>query len=92
MGPARVAIVRDAATVAGPIGDLVSLVPVHGGADGVTTDGLLYPLTGEDLPAGSTRGISNELVQRVATVHVARGVLAAIQPGLLGTHHQERPR
>ena len=86
MGAARVAVVRDAATLHGPIGDLVTLLPVHGPARGVTTTGLLYPLDAEDLPAGTTRGVSNELVHDPATVTVADGVLVAIQPGQLGTH------
>jgi thiamine pyrophosphokinase len=89
MGAARVAVVRGQVELRGPIGDLVTLVPVHGPALGVTTTGLLYPLTAEDLPAGTTRGVSNELVADAATVTVATGVLLAIQPGQLGTHHQE---
>jgi thiamine pyrophosphokinase len=92
MGDARIAIVRDRATLRGPIGDLVSLVPLHGAARGVTTTGLLYPLVGEDLPEGATRGVSNELVRDPATVTVTDGVLAAIQPGQPGTHHLEDHR
>ena len=89
MGPAHVTVVRSASSLTGPMGDLVSLVPVHGVAVGVRTTGLLYPLVGEDLHPGSTRGISNELVAEHATVTIARGVLLAIQPGQIGTHHQE---
>ena len=61
------------ATLRGPVGDLVTLLPVHGPARGVTTSGLLYPLAGEDLPAGTTRGVSNELVHDPATVTLADG-------------------
>jgi thiamine pyrophosphokinase len=92
MGAARVAVVRDAAELHGPIGDVVTLLPVHGAARGVTTSGLLYPLDAEDLAPGTTRGVSNELVHDPATVTLAAGVLVAIQPGLRGTHHQEIPR
>jgi thiamine pyrophosphokinase len=91
MGMARVAIVRRAASVRGPIGDLVTLLPVHGPARGVRTEGLLYPLRGEDLAAGTTRGVSNELIHDPATVAVGQGVLAVVQPGQRGTHHQEDP-
>jgi thiamine pyrophosphokinase len=80
MGPARVTVVRDVATLEGLPGDLVSLVPVHGGATGVTTDGLAYPLHGEDLLPGSTRGVSNVLVGDEATVRLVGGVLLAVQP------------
>jgi thiamine pyrophosphokinase len=92
MGPARVAVVRAIATLRGPVGDLVTLLPVHGPARRVTTTGLLYPLNGEDLNPGSTRGVSNELVDDQATVALDAGVLLAIQPGQLGTHHQEALR
>jgi thiamine pyrophosphokinase len=74
------------------VGDLVTLLPVHGPARRVTTTGLLYPLNGEDLNPGSTRGVSNELVDDQATVALDAGVLLAIQPGQLGTHHQEALR
>ncbi len=40
-------------------GALVTLVPVGGVAEGVTTEGLRYPLRGEALEAGTTRGVSN---------------------------------
>ncbi len=92
MGAARLTVVRRAAALTGPLGDLVSLVPLHGAAEGVTTTGLLYPLAHEDLRAGSTRGISNELIESPATVQIESGVLVAVQPGSLGTHHQEHQR
>ena len=43
----------------GRIGDLVSLLPFGGDATGVTTQGLRYPLRGEALPSGPSRGLSN---------------------------------
>jgi thiamine pyrophosphokinase len=89
MGAARLTVVRRTASLTGPLGDLVSLLPLNGAAEGITTRGLLYPLDHEDLPPGSTRGISNELTSSPASVQIERGVLVAIQPGALGTHHQE---
>ena len=35
----------------------------------------------EDLPPGSTRGVSNQLEGETATVRLAGGVLLAVQPG-----------
>lgn len=92
MGAARVTVVRRQATLTGPLGDLVSLMALHGPANGVTTTGLLYPLAGDDLCPGSTRGVSNELIHERATVTVGGGVLVAVQPGQIGTHHQETTR
>jgi thiamine pyrophosphokinase len=59
----------------------VSLLPVHGPARGVTTEGLLYPLAGEDLEPGTTRGVSNEMTAAEALVRVRDGVLLAVRPG-----------
>jgi thiamine pyrophosphokinase len=92
MGAAHLTIVRREAELEGPVGGIVSLIPLHGPATGVTTAGLLYPLADEDLDAGSTRGVSNELTDPVATVTVRGGVLVAVQPGSLGTHQQENLR
>lgn len=90
MGDATIHVVRGSATLSGTPGELVSLLPVHGPAHGVRTHGLLYPLDGEDLPIGSSRGVSNEFAQPEARVDVATGVLLTIQPGALGTHLRSR--
>lgn len=88
MGAALVTVVRPGppASLEGPVGGLVTLLPVHGPALGVRTDGLRYPLLDEDLAAGSTRGVSNELVAPPATVSLREGVLLAVQPGAAGLH------
>ncbi len=43
----------------GAVGDLVSLIPLSEVVERVTTFGLRYPLVGERLARGETRGISN---------------------------------
>lgn len=89
MGAARVAVVRGGSRVelGGAVGDLVTLLPAHGPALGVRTEGLLYPLVDEDLPVGTTRGVSNEVAAMPAAVSLREGVLLAIRPGARGTHH-----
>lgn len=89
MGAARVTVVRDTATLRGRPGDLVTLLAAHGPAVGVTTNGLRYALTDDDLPPGSSRGLSNELIGDSAAISLRSGVLFAVQPGLSDTH---RPR
>jgi thiamine pyrophosphokinase len=84
IGRARLWVVRDEAVLTGDGGDLVSLLPVHGPARGVTTEGLLYPLAGEDLEPGTTRGVSNEMTTAEALVRVREGVLLAVRPGPVG--------
>ncbi len=81
VGAAHVQIVRGTRALVGEAGELVSLLAVNGPAEGVTTEGLVYPLRGETLEPGSTRGVSNVFAAEGATVQVARGVLLAIRPG-----------
>jgi thiamine pyrophosphokinase len=60
---------------------LLTIVPV-GDAAGVRTDGLRYPLAGEALPSGTTRGVSN-VVGPTGDVVVAldAGTLLVVLPG-----------
>ncbi len=81
LGPARAYVVRDACRLRGTPGELVSLLPLNGDADGVTTRGLRFPLHAETLSAGSTRGVSNVLDEPEAHVSVERGALLALLPG-----------
>jgi thiamine pyrophosphokinase len=68
-----------AAELAGRVGDLVTLVPIGGDAVGVATRGLRYPLAGETLNAGTSRGLSNVRTSQVATVSLSRGRLLVIE-------------
>jgi thiamine pyrophosphokinase len=81
VGEAAVAVVRGSRALRDVPGSLLTLLPLHGTAHGVTTSGLEYPLTNETLEFGSTRGVSNVFVAAEATVTVERGVLIAIRPG-----------
>jgi thiamine pyrophosphokinase len=80
VGPAHVVVVRDHVELRGRVGSLVSLLPAGGPASGVHTTGLRWPLTGEELGAGSTRGVSNEMTEPTATVALTEGVLLTVQP------------
>lgn len=86
IGPAHLWVVREGTAVRlpGRPGDLVSILPLHGPARGITTDGLRYPLSEEDLAAGSSRGVSNQWVAGVATVRLDAGTLVVVAPGLPG--------
>ncbi len=81
VGPARIHVIRGTRVIDGEPGELVTLLALHGAADGVTTDGLAYPLRGERLEAGSSRGVSNVLTSGTATIEVGRGVLLAVRAG-----------
>jgi len=66
-------------------GDLVTLLPVGGDADGVRTDGLYYPLHGQRLAFGRSRGLSNRVEQVPASVSLERGTLLVIEIEAGGT-------
>src|SRR5438445_606188 len=76
-GALRIRAVRGKASLAltAPVGALVTLLPVNGDADGVTTEGLRYPLRGETLRFGRARGLSNEVTSLPAKVSVDKGTL-----------------
>jgi thiamine pyrophosphokinase len=81
------AVVRVARGGRGPLpidgaaGDLVSLLPVGGDARGVTTRELQFPLRNEDLPLGTTRGVSNVVDGASASVELEHGMLLVVRPG-----------
>lgn len=66
------------ARIDGTAGDFVSLFPLAGSVEGVHTEGLRFPLTGDTLPPGPSRGLSNELTGDAAHVRSARGCLLVI--------------
>ena len=66
-------------TIERPAGSLVTLLPVRGDAEGVRTTGLRYPLDGDTLAFGRSRGLSNVVTASPATVSLASGVLLVIE-------------
>jgi thiamine pyrophosphokinase len=80
IGAAGVHVIRGERTLSGRVGELISLFAVSGPASGVVTDGLAYPLRGETLEPGSSRGVSNTFAAAQARVVVAQGVVLAVRP------------
>jgi thiamine pyrophosphokinase len=77
-GTSFLSLARKEALISGEIGDLVSLIPWGGAAQGIRTEGLRYPLHEESLCAGPARGVSNVLVQPQARVTLEAGALLVI--------------
>lgn len=71
-------LIRNRASIPGKPGDTVSIMPVGGDAIGVTNTGFEWPLTEETLPLGTTRGISNILLQKHASIRVKKGMLLCV--------------
>lgn len=63
-----------------PVGAIVSLIPMHGDAHGVTTSGLAYALHDETLASGHARGVANVIASTPASVSIRSGVLLAVEP------------
>jgi thiamine pyrophosphokinase len=80
-GPRRIYPIYSERVIAGLPGDTVSLIPVGGDVEGVTTEGLEYPLSDETLYFGATRGVSNVLLGASATVKVGKGLLLCVVTG-----------
>jgi thiamine pyrophosphokinase len=64
--------------ITGQPGDTVSLIPIQGNTQGITTCGLEYPLDDDTLEFGAARGVSNILIGEHATVHLKHGLLICI--------------
>ena len=62
-------------------GTLVTLLPAGGPARGVRTRGLQFPLAGEVLHPGTTRGVSNVVDEPPAAVALDEGALLVIVQG-----------
>ena len=80
LGDALAHVVRGERGLSGTEGELVSLFALNGPARGITTDGLLYPLRGETLVPGSSRGLSNVFTDPEARITLDSGVLLALRP------------
>ncbi|PJF36350.1 MAG: thiamine diphosphokinase [Candidatus Thermofonsia Clade 1 bacterium] len=64
--------------VHGQIGDTLSLLPLTAAVHNIHTEGLYYPLHGEPLHFGTSRGISNVLTAPQARISFTEGLLLVI--------------
>ena len=64
--------------LAGAPGDLLTLLPLAGDAEGVSTAGLLYPLADETLFFAQARGVSNVFEAATARIWLRRGLLLGV--------------
>ena len=77
-GTSYLTLARQSSVVRGQAGDVVSLLPVGGDAEGITTEGLQYPLRDEALSFGLARGVSNALLQPEGRITLRQGMLLVI--------------
>jgi thiamine pyrophosphokinase len=69
---------RNQVQIRGENGDIVSLIPWGGSADGIQTQGLKWQLKDETLYPDKARGISNEMLSRSATIRIESGLLLVV--------------
>lgn len=60
-------------------GRYISFIPLTTTVEGITLNGFKYPLKDSSLSVGLSLGISNEIIEKVATVEVKKGILVAIE-------------
>ena len=79
-GPQEISFLRggEELELAGQPGDTVSLIPLAGDATGVATQNLEYPLNGDRLVFGGSRGVSNVLTAKSAKVSLQEGLLLCV--------------
>ena len=79
-GQQEIFLIRSGQTIeiGGNPGDTLSLVPLGGDATGISTQGLEYALIEGDLFFGSTRGISNVLLENKAVISCREGLLVGV--------------
>ncbi len=73
----RAFLITDKAVVKGK-GSQVSLLPYCGDVKGVTLKGFKYPLDDFTLEMGSSRGISNVLMEETGEISIKEGILLAV--------------
>ncbi len=77
-GQDHVFLIQNRHLIIGNEGDIVSLIPLCAPVTGITTDGLKYPLSNENLFPEKTRGISNEMIGNAAEIRISTGKLLCI--------------
>lgn len=77
-GEIEISLIHDKLEIAGNPGDAISLIPMTEKVTGVRTEGLVYPLENEDLFQWRTRGISNVMTGKSASISIQGGLVICI--------------
>ena len=77
--PISMFLLKESGRIVGNKGDRISLYPFTDVVKNVKVRGFKYPLHGEDIVKGSTRTLSNELVEREGWVEFEDGIILVIR-------------
>lgn len=72
-------LLRDRLEINGRKGQTLSIIPINGDAQGVTANGLEYPLCGETLYFASSRGVSNVMLGSKCEINITNGMALVIK-------------
>ena len=72
-------LLKDRLRISGRKGQTLSIVPVSGDAEGLSTNGLEYPLHEETLHFASSRGISNVMTEEICEISIKKGMALVIK-------------
>jgi thiamine pyrophosphokinase len=75
----KIFVIRDEVELNRAAGPIISLLPLTATVDGVTTEGLVYPLREATLRGDEPYAVSNGFVSEQARITVAQGILAVLQ-------------
>lgn len=60
-------------------GKYISLIPLTSEVAGLTLTGFKYPLNNASLTIGKSLGVSNEIIQEIASIELKKGILIVIE-------------
>ena len=72
-------LLKDSIEIRGEKGQTLSIIPINGNAEGITTQGLEYPLKDDTLYFADTRGISNIMTENKCTISLKKGMALVIK-------------
>lgn len=81
-GNQEISLVTSRSDLEGSRGDLVSLIPILSDCNDVTTKGLKWSLQGRTLKLGESRGVSNVMLSKTASVSLKKGCLLVVKTNL----------
>ncbi|SKA92356.1 thiamine diphosphokinase [Caloramator quimbayensis] len=70
---------NDMLSLKGKEGDIISIIPFFGDAEGVTTEGLLYSLNNDTIKFGYPIGVSNVMVNNECIIKIVSGEILVIK-------------
>ncbi|TDT61632.1 thiamine diphosphokinase [Fonticella tunisiensis] len=70
---------RDEITIEGNRGDIISIIPLKGDAQGIYTSGLKYSLNNGTISFGRAYGVSNEMTGSVCSIKITSGEVLVIK-------------